>query len=94
MARWGGRSPGSTAGGGRREAQRGCRPADAGLGGPQGQASPLAQNLKNLHGVLETQVPSLGWEDPLEKGMETHSSILAWRIPWAEEPDRLQYMGS
>ena len=39
------------------------------------------------------QVRSLGWEDPLEKGMATHSSILAWRIPWTEEPDRLQSMG-
>ena len=40
------------------------------------------------------QVQSLGWEDPLEKGMATHSSVLAWRIPWAEEPGRLQSMGS
>ena len=39
------------------------------------------------------QVQSLGWEDPLEEGMATHSSILAWRIPWAEEPGRLQSMG-
>ena len=39
------------------------------------------------------QVPSLGWEDPLEKEMATHSSILAWRIPWTEEPSRLQSMG-
>ena len=41
---------------------------------------------KNLPAVWETQIPSLGWEDPLEKGMATHSSILAWRIPWTEEP--------
>ena len=39
------------------------------------------------------QVPSLGWEDPLEEGLETHSSILAWRIPWTEEPSGLQAMG-
>ena len=44
--------------------------------------------------VQETQVRSLGWEDPLERGMATHSSILAWRIPWTEEPGRLQPMGS
>ena len=45
--------------------------------------------LKNLPAMQETRVPSLGQEDPLEKGMATHSSILAWRIPWREEPDRL-----
>ena len=50
--------------------------------------------VKNLPAMWETQVGSLGWEDPLEKGMTTHSSILAWRIPWIEEPDRLQSMGS
>ena len=43
--------------------------------------------------MLDTQVCSLGWEDPLEKGMATHSSILAWKIPWTEEPVRLQSMG-
>ena len=42
----------------------------------------------------EDQFQSLDWEDPLEKGMATHSSILAWRIPWTEEPDKLQSMGS
>ena len=42
--------------------------------------------------MQETQVQSLGWEDPLEKEMATHSSILAWKIPWAEEPGRLQSM--
>ena len=42
----------------------------------------------------DTQVQSLGWEDPLEKGLATHSSIIAWRIPWTEEPGRLQSMGS
>ena len=49
---------------------------------------------KNLPAVQEIQVQSLGWEDPLEKGMATHSSILAWRIPWTEEPGGLQSMGS
>ena len=49
-----------------------------------------AQWVKNLPAKQETQVQSLGWEDSLEKGMATHSSILAWRIPWTEEPDRLQ----
>ena len=46
--------------------------------------------VKNLLAMQETQVPSLGQEDPLEKGMTTQSSILAWRIPWSEEPGRLQ----
>jgi len=45
--------------------------------------------VKNLPAVQETQVPSLGWEDPLEKGMDTQSSILAWRILWTEEPGKL-----
>ena len=49
----------------------------------------VAQMVKNLSAMQETQVQSLGWEDPLEKGMATHSSILAWRIPWTEEPDGL-----
>ena len=49
--------------------------------------------VKNLPAMWETQVQSLGWGDPLEKGMPTHSSILAWRIPWTEEPGRLQSMG-
>ena len=49
---------------------------------------------QNLPAMQETQVQSLGWEDPLEKEMATHSSILAWRIPWTEEPGRLQSMGS
>ena len=49
-------------------------------------ASLVAQSIKNLPAMQETQVQSLGWEDPLEKGMATHSSILAWRIPWTEEP--------
>ena len=50
--------------------------------------------VKNLPATRETQVPSLGGEDPLEKGMATQSSILAWRIPWTEEPGGLQSMGS
>ena len=53
-----------------------------------------AQMVKNLPAVQETWVQSLGWEDPLEKGIATHSSILAWRIPWTEEPGGLQSMGS
>ena len=57
-------------------------------------ASLVAQTVKNLPAVQETWVQSLGWEDPLEKGMAAHASILAWKIPWSEEPDRLQSMGS
>ena len=53
----------------------------------------MAQMVKNLPAIQETWVRSLIWEDPLEKGMATHSSILAWRIPWTEEPGRLQSMG-
>ena len=53
----------------------------------------MAQMVKNLPAMQETQVQSLGWEDPLEKGMATHSSILAWRIPWTEEPGGLQSTG-
>ena len=49
--------------------------------------------VKSLPAMHETQVQSLGWEDPLEKGMATHSSILVWRIPWTEEPGRLQSIG-
>ena len=56
-------------------------------------ASLVAHVVKNLLTVQETRIWSLGWEDPLEKGMATHSSILAWRIPWTEEPGRLQAMG-
>ena len=54
---------------------------------------PGAQMVKALPAMLETQVRSLGWEDPLEKGKATHSSILAWRITWTEEPGGLQSMG-
>ena len=50
--------------------------------------------VKNLPVMQETQVQSLGQEDPLEKGITNHSSILAWRIPWTEEPGGLQFMGS
>ena len=57
------------------------------------KASLLAQMVKNLPEMQEIWVQSLGQEDPLEKGMATHSSILAWRIPWTEEPGRLQPMG-
>ena len=56
-------------------------------------ASLVAQTVKNLPAMWETWVQSLGWEDPLEKEMATHSSTLAWRIPWMEEPGRLQSMG-
>ena len=54
----------------------------------------VAQSVKNLPAVQETRVGSLGWEDPLEKEMATHSSILAWKISWTEEPGGLQSMGS
>ena len=54
----------------------------------------VTQMAKNLPTVPETQVQSLSWEDALEKGMATHSSILDWRIPWTEEPDGLQSVGS
>ena len=54
----------------------------------------MAQRLKHLPAMRNTQVRSLGWEDPLEKEMATHSSILAWRIPWREEPGGLQSTGS
>ena len=54
----------------------------------------MVKNLPaNAEDVRETQVPSLGWEDPLEEGVATHSSSLAWRILWTEEPGRLQFMG-
>ena len=57
----------------------------------------MGSAVKNPPAVQEsqkTQVPSLGWEDPLEEGMAAHPSILAWRIPWAEESGRLQFIGS
>ena len=54
----------------------------------------MAQTVKNLPAMQETQVRSLGWEDPLEKEMATHSNILAWGISWTEEPGGLQSIGS
>ena len=57
-------------------------------------ASLVAQMVKNLPAMQETQVKSLGQKDPLEKGVATHSSILAWRITWTEEPSGLQSIGS
>jgi len=57
-------------------------------------ASLVAQMVKRLPAMQETWVRSVGQEDPMEKEMATHSSILAWRIPWTEEPGRLQSMGS
>ena len=53
----------------------------------------MAQSIKHLPAMQETQVQSPGWEDPLEKEMATHPSILAWRIPWTEEPGGLQSTG-
>ena len=58
------------------------------------QTSLVAQMVKRLPTMRETRVQSLLWEDPLEKEMAPHSSILAWKIPWMEEPGRLQSMGS
>ena len=57
-------------------------------------ASLVAQMVKRLPAMQETRVQFLGWEDPLEKEMATHSSTLAWKIPWTEKTDRLQSMGS
>ena len=59
-----------------------------------GWVSLVAQLVKNLPAMQETWIQFLGWEDPLEKGMATRSSILAWRIPWTEKPGRLLSMGS
>ena len=56
-------------------------------------ASLEAQSVKRLLALRETWVQSLGWEDPLEKEMATHSSTLAWKIPWSEKPGRLQSVG-
>ena len=61
---------------------------------PLNGASLVAQSVKNLPAVQETRGQSLGWEDTLEKEMATHSSILAWKISWTEEPGGLQSMGS
>ena len=57
------------------------------------RASLVAQMVKNLPAMWETWVQYLGWEDPLEKGKATYSSTLAWKIPWTEEADELQFMG-
>ena len=65
-----------------------CKSIQGYAGCPSGSA------VKNLPAMQEIPVGSLGQEDPLDKGMATHSSILAWRIPWTEEPDELQSMGS
>ena len=54
----------------------------------------VAQRIKRLPAMQENRVQSLGWEDPLEEGMVTHSRVLAWRNPWTEEPGRLQSTGS
>ena len=54
----------------------------------------MAQTVRNLPAMQEAKVQSLGWEDPLENGMATHYSILAWRIPWTEETIELQSIGS
>ena len=56
------------------------------------EASPVAQIVKSPPAMQKTQICSLGWKDPLQKGMAIHSSILAWRVPWTEEPGRLQSM--
>ena len=61
---------------------------------PLTRASLAAQTVKHLPAVRETWVQSRGWEDPLEKDMATHSSTLVWKIPWTEEPGRLQSTGS
>ena len=58
------------------------------------RASLVAQLVRNLPAIWETWVRSLDWEDPLEEGTATYSSIPAWRIPWTEEPGGLQFMGS
>ena len=58
------------------------------------RASLVAQTVENLPAMQETWVRSLGQKDPLEKEMATHSSILAWKIPWTEEPGRIQCVGS
>ena len=58
------------------------------------RASLVAQRVKRLPAIQETQVQSLGWEDPLEKEIATCSGTLSWKIPWTEKPGRLQFMGS
>ena len=80
--------PGSTSGSGRSPGEGNGHPLQ------YSWASLGAQTVKNPPAVWETRIRSLGGEDPLEKGMATHSSILAWRIPWTEDPGGLQFMGS
>ena len=58
------------------------------------RTSLIAQLVKNPPAMRETWIRSLGWDDPLEKGIATYSSVLAWRIPWTEEPGRLQFVRS
>ena len=72
------------------------RPPGEGIGYPlqYSWASLVAQMIKNPPTMWETMVQYLGWNDPLEKGTTTHSSVLAWRIPWMEEAGRLQTLGS
>ena len=64
------------------------------VGATEKGASQVAQTVKNLPAMQETRVRPLGWEDPLEKKIGTHSCVLAWRIPWTEETVGLQSMGS
>ena len=61
---------------------------------PLWKTSLVAQMVKHLSTMQETRGQSLGWEDPLEKGMAIHSGTIVWKIPWTEEPGRLQSMGS
>ena len=75
------------------ESERSCRP-DFRSNYQADRAFLMAQMVKHLPTMRETWVQSLGWEDPLEKDMATHSSTLTWKIPWTEEPGRLQSMGS
>ena len=85
---WNGGDPGSIPGSGRSPGE--------GIGYPlqYSWASLVAQTVKNMPAKWETWLQSLGWEDPLEEGMATHSSILAWEIPWTEDPGGLDSMGS
>ena len=69
-----------------------CNPMDCSLPGSSG-TSLVAQMVKHLPTMRETWVQSLGLEDPLEKEVATHSSTLDWKIPWMEDPGRLQFMG-
>ena len=68
--------------------------SDTPMATPLWKTSLVAQMVKHLSTMQETRVQSLGWEDPLEKGMAIHSGTIVWKIPWTEEPGRLQPMGS